>query len=121
MIIYVITRGEYSDYHICAVTTEKEVAEDLKRKFSDRWDEARIEKYDTETYKLYKFEKMYCCYDANGIIIASETEYDFFETFTIKKNINGDLWVYVNADNEQDALKIASDKFAKYRAEQLGL
>lgn len=120
MIIYVITRGKYSDYHICAVTTEKEVAEDLKRKFSD-WDEARIEKYDTETYKLYKFEKMYYCYNIDGITKISETDFSFSGAFTPKENKNGDLWVYVNADNEQDALKIASDKFAKYRAEQLGL
>ena len=48
MIVYVITAGEYSEYHICAVTLYKEKAEYLKKLYSDKWDAARIQEFDTE-------------------------------------------------------------------------
>lgn len=35
MEIYVITKGTYSDYHICALTLDKEKAECLKKIYSD--------------------------------------------------------------------------------------
>lgn len=49
MKVYVITEGNYSDYHICTVTTNKERAEKLVKIFSDNWDDAKIEEYDTES------------------------------------------------------------------------
>jgi len=33
--IYVITCGEYSDYQVCAATTDPERAEDMRRKISN--------------------------------------------------------------------------------------
>ena len=48
MKIYVITKGEYSDYHICAVATDLERAETLKRYYSECWEDAEIEEYDTD-------------------------------------------------------------------------
>ncbi|MBR0417913.1 MAG: hypothetical protein IJI66_01945 [Erysipelotrichaceae bacterium] len=32
---YIITNGEYSDYHICGVTLDKEKAEMMKRFYSE--------------------------------------------------------------------------------------
>lgn len=34
--IYVITKGEYSDYHICTVATDYAKAQILQKKFSDK-------------------------------------------------------------------------------------
>lgn len=45
MEIYAITKGEYSDYHICALTVDKEKAEALRKMCSDRNGEAEIETY----------------------------------------------------------------------------
>ena len=49
---YVITKGEYSDYKIYAVTLDKEQAELLKAEYSDKWDEAFIEEYDTDRFSI---------------------------------------------------------------------
>ena len=49
MKIYVITKGEHSDYHICAATTDKDRAEFLRdmASTSGRYgEEARIEEFD---------------------------------------------------------------------------
>lgn len=43
MKIYAITKGTYSDYHICALTVNKEKAEHLKKLYTDEYDEAFIE------------------------------------------------------------------------------
>jgi len=43
--VYVITKGYYSDYHICAVTAEKKRAEELKKMYTDDYDAAKIEEY----------------------------------------------------------------------------
>lgn len=51
MKIYVITKGAYSDYHICAVATDKKKAEILRKAFSDDWNEAQIETYETDRFK----------------------------------------------------------------------
>ena len=48
MKIYIITRGSYSDYHICGVAVDLKEAERLQNINTDEWDMARIETYDTE-------------------------------------------------------------------------
>lgn len=47
-IAYIITRGCYSDYEICAVTLNKDRAERLKRLYSNRIDEAEIEEWELD-------------------------------------------------------------------------
>lgn len=44
--IYVIIKGSCSDYHICAVATNKERAEELRRMYSSRHDNAGIEEFE---------------------------------------------------------------------------
>ena len=39
---YIITKGEYSDYHICAVTLDKDKAEQLKKLFTNDWHESTV-------------------------------------------------------------------------------
>ena len=48
MKIYIITKGSYSDYHICGVAVDLKEAERLQNINTDEWDMARIETYDTE-------------------------------------------------------------------------
>lgn len=47
-IAYVITRGCYSDYEICAVTLDKDRAERLKQLYSNRIVEAEIEEWELD-------------------------------------------------------------------------
>ncbi len=37
MKIYIITKGSYSDYHICNVTTDYDKAKRYKEAYSDNW------------------------------------------------------------------------------------
>ena len=48
MKIYIITRGSYSDYHICGVAVDLKEAKRLQNINTDEWDVSRIETYDTE-------------------------------------------------------------------------
>lgn len=48
MKIYVITKGCYSEYHICAVATDREKAEKLAKIYTDRWGDADVEEFDTD-------------------------------------------------------------------------
>ena len=53
MKVYVITAGVYSDYHICCVCIDRETAERRKKLFSDDYDEAEIEEFDTDEYEEF--------------------------------------------------------------------
>lgn len=52
MKIYVVTQGEYSDYHIVCVTDNIENAEMCRKVVSDQWDEANIETFDTDDVRF---------------------------------------------------------------------
>ena len=123
MKVYVITCGEYSDYQICAVTLDKKQAELLKAKYSDKWEEACIEVYDTDNYKIevsedYKpmWKVKFCgnemrgCYAFTGESVKHGTVYN--------SGWCGTIYVYVNAKDEEHARKIAKDIYMKWLAEQ---
>lgn len=126
MKIYVITKGDYSDYHICAVTIDKNKAKLLKEKFSnEHWGNAVIEEFDTDNEEeVLKYENVYDCryLEEESAIKVSASDFDYYrpEDLIVKKYKDG-LYTRVLANTLEDALKIASDKFAKYRAEKMGL
>lgn len=121
--VYVITSGCYSDYHICGVATDKEKANLLAERFSTSHHTAEVEEYDTDDMAEYlRFRNTYSCQyiDKTKRIVISESNYIYPEKsdFMVTKTAYG-LYVYVNADTKEMALKKASDMFAKYRAERL--
>lgn len=122
MKVYVITKGEYSDYHICAVAIDKEKAEEIRKKYSDSWETAEIEEYDTAETEMILYKNLYrCFYDKRTkSITVSESSFDFPPSFEINEN-TFQLSTEVCADDKAHAFKIASDKFAKYLAEKQGL
>lgn len=147
MKIYVITKGEYSDYHICAATTDKDRAEFLRKMASTTGiygKEARIEEYDDYTgltpMKGELYEVM-IVYNKNGEErnLFCNTE-NFVDDKTIPNTIrykeekfhgmiesakkhNGECWysVLVVAESDEKAKKIGIDLIQKYRAEELGI
>lgn len=123
MKIYVITKGIYSDYHICAVATDKEKAEELAVKFNKEYYHTNIEIYDTEDYReLLRYKYVYSClwYKENNSIKVNRQDdiYDYDKTDYIPKKTRYGAYVYVLANTDEEALRFASDKFAKYRAEK---
>lgn len=120
--VYVITKGEYSSYHICAVTLEKDKAEMLAKLFSDSMDTAEIEEFDTDVVSRFlEHKRIYLCYywEYKNEITVRKTD-NIPNDFAPHKTCNG-AYVYVAADDEPMALKKASDLFAKFRAQELEL
>ena len=50
MKIYIVTKGVYSDCHICGVAVDLKEMERLQNINTDEWDMARIETYDTMAF-----------------------------------------------------------------------
>lgn len=119
MKIYVITSGCYSDYHIDAVTDDKDKAEFLKLKFSDEHDEANIEEYDTDKYQVEGVPnqlhwKVIVFKKSKPIIrpmLSGEVKFVVF-------NDHYELCeAVVIAKTKEQALKIVRDKYAQYLSE----
>lgn len=124
MKIYIITAGCYSDYHICAATTDKEKAERLKILFQGSYNGSEIEEYEDGAFDRVLFEqyKPYrVSFKQNGSVYAvSESDIEYFkeEVYTPRY---GNGIVYCFARDEAHAKKIAIDRYAEAKAERLGL
>lgn len=123
MIVYVITKGEYSDYMICDVTLDKEQAELLKANYSDEWDEACIEEYDTDRYKIEvssDFKPMwYLEFSGSRICRCYTITHDNHKHGSLyRERWSGRVQVFVEAKDEDHAKKIATDIYMKWLAKQ---
>lgn len=122
--VYVITRGNYSDYHICAVTLDPERAKNLKRLFSG-YDEAQIEEYpldekvETRTYGV-RLQR-----ETGKHIKTKLDDYDFYSDGGVEEDCefgaDEELTFWCTAKDEEHALKIARDRLAQYKAERKGI
>lgn len=122
--VYVITKGSYSDYHICMVTMDRNRAEKSKKLLDDEYEKANIEEYildeTKETGRVYYIEFR----DDESVEVHID-EYENFKSFDLLPYID-DLFsdkirIYVRAKDEDHALKIAQDEHAKWKAEKEGI
>lgn len=124
--IYVVTKGHYSDYHIISATLDKELAGKIAEKFSDDCDECKVEEYPDAEVMLKPIWRVF--FTTSGDVqncYMSDSVYDYLEGLkgvveTVYKRYY-DMIVYVEADNEEAAIKIAAEKRAQYLAEKNGL
>lgn len=129
--IYVITKGSYSDYHICAVASTQERAEQLQKMYSDYCDMARIEEYEIDVPSDEYYNENPILYwevilKQDGNLIDTITYYDKpNQPMTIKEgrwNWQGTFIISnIQTDTQEKAMKIAYDKRAQYLAEKFGL
>lgn len=118
MKIYVITKGCYSDYHIAAVTDDKEKAEFLKLKFSDECDPADIEEYDTDEYSVEGIQNMKLFYWKVLIHKGNSLVYPYLSGNQYFNVYNTGIQAVVTARTKEQAIKIVRDKYAQYLSEQ---
>ena len=131
--VYVVTKGCYSDYHICAVTLDKEKAERLRKLFDGGgMDEAGIEEWDTEKHDDFLAGRMpYCViFLEDGNVFSADCDtwgLEYFETGITEtpiwqnmKKLSG-LCVNLYAEDKESAIKIAAEKRAKALAEKRGI
>ena len=123
--LYAITHGEYSDYRIITLCSDREKAEKLVEWYNryDKYDPADIEEYEDsivvpdESLIPYKVVfnadgSVYCetsCWPMDAIVNHSYMCKD------------GRFGVYVLATDEASAVKIAAEKRAVYLAQQNGI
>lgn len=127
MKVYVITKGSYSDYGICGVAIDKDKAEILRKFYSDRYDEAEIEEYDTEEEEIpndlitvYSFS-----INEKGEVSDKEplmrSKREWKNQFNLYSVPEYSFYAEVMAVDRDHALKIALDTRAKMLAERFGL
>lgn len=121
--IYVVTQGVYSGYHIITATTDILVAESVKNRFSDEYNEVRIEKFNNSATMLkplwfVKFTgsgQVYRCWECTD-------SYDYANELNVCSYDGiGMVYTYVTACTREDAIKIAAEKRAQFLALENGL
>lgn len=121
---YVVTKGEYSDYHIVTVCSDRSVAEKIAERINREagYETCGIEEYEDgevvfdETLTAYfvDFNKGTVKKDLTGGRLTTET--------TAWKTVDGTIYgMFVFAKDEEQAMKIASDKRAMLMAQKAGL
>lgn len=131
--IYAVTAGAYSDYHIVALCSDRNKAEEICAVYNRShtfggWGDASIEEYrdgsrmdlDRPVYEVRIGKDLY---DATELTGGNKVEamcanwHPFNQIYT-----NGTfLFLNIYADNDKQAIKIAQDKYAEYRARKAGI
>jgi len=121
MKVYIATEGSYSDYHILAVFLDKKKAELFAKCFET------IEIEDFDVFKETTLDKIMKCLslkrdiyfvrmdiDGNTDLIMKEDWELFWFELTMRKepviSAADDLCIYVLAEDEKHAVKIANEK-----------
>lgn len=121
--VYVVTRGEYSGYHIVAVFEKKEDADKFVAVRNDiySYDKDQVEEY--ELNALAKYTYLIECHLRDGEepdFYAIEATEQAFESAPPSWLGSTRYWS-ARGRNKEEALKNASDFRAKWKAEQEGL
>lgn len=116
MKIYAVTKGEYSDYHICALTTSAEKAEHLQKLFNEKYDEAKIETY--EDGEGYEFNLYWYVKEGKSPELL---EYTGAEEVTVEGDYNNIYSAFLYAPDKGHAAKKAYDMIAEYKARKANI
>lgn len=125
MKVYVITKGDYFDYHICGVAVDKNMADKIAEGCSSDYDEAMVEVYDTEMFSpILKGGSVFfvrLTYDNNEIESCEENNWDYVVNRINKVDTmfrNAGCFTYVVARDEEHARKIGADILYQYKYEK---
>lgn len=129
MKLYAVTKGEYSAYHIIALTADKDVAEKLAKQFSKQLDicaidePAMVEEYEDGAYLVGK--SVYFIRVKNGEVTqiedgSAEDTWFYEENYlcdeTVCKDACGGYYTHVVSDDADKAAKIGKDRIMQYIA-----
>lgn len=122
MKIYVITDGEYSDYHIITATTDEKMAKSIAKRFN-----ANIEEYEDAELIVNMKSLYFIRFDESGAVASSRnTTNDIYfyrdrDMGICKFDAASGVFVTIEADSLEEAIKIAAEKRAKFLAEKFGI
>lgn len=122
--IYVITKGDYSYYHIITATTDKKLAEAIAERYSSvgiYGEKTAIEIY--EDAEIMMLPTWRVTFDENGALIkCSGLGYEEGPpSGEIYRHRDGTISVYIKVADETTAIKAAAEKRAMYIAREEGL
>ena len=123
--VYIITQGEYSDYHIVKVFDTREKAEEytkLANTFNHIWGDYMIEEYEVNNtdVNLGMLQVFYDYYSnkITGCYFCETTDIDNYYNQQ-HRVINNPFCFFIPADSrytdQNILLKIAQDKYAEYK------
>ena len=126
MIVYVITKGKYSGYHIFGVADTPAKAQKMVEFYSDKYDKANVEKIDTDEladifdkgYNIYGCDYYEGDEDVYATLLTDAWDREYMHPLLKKWGARGGKQRYhcdVIAKDEEHAKKIFRDKFAEYR------
>ncbi len=129
MKLYAVTKGEYSNYHIIALTANKDVAEKLAKQFSKRSgmcainEPANVEEYEDGEYLVGK--SVFFIRVKNGEVTqiedgSADDTWLFPEEVlydeTVSEDACGGYYTHVVADCAEKAAKIGKDRIMQHIA-----
>lgn len=127
MKIYVVTKGEYSDYHIITATLSKQRAENIAKIYTDKYDEAGVEEFDEMSDEAIDrmMEELELRYVFNiqqdGAVSAVEAVYEKKNAKIMDTSCYDRIHFSIAAKDKEHAIKIARDMRYNYYAEKYGL
>lgn len=125
MIVYAITSGEYSDYSVHFLMSDKKQAEEWIEIHPGRYDPYEIQEFELDPENALKSIKTKMpvwrvqIFKLDGRIYADLAYIDDKEGSIIVNDIG--IIFCVRARHEKHAKKIAQDKYAQMKAEREGL
>ena len=131
MKVYVVTTGKRADYHIMGVTLDKKVAEDYVNGMNDArdkygkkyWKELYLEEYDTDNFKHVVADHVPYLVELyeDGEHYVFRNDNDHSDIGTVSEYGTNAYRVKVYAYCENNAIEIASEKIAEYKAWKEGI
>ena len=123
---YAITDGDYSDYHIIAITDNKERAENIKKLYSGKYSEPMIEEFfDEEAKSEALYDVLYNTDGSYNVTLQTFDKKYSSDINIIRESVPCNRWwkyqVLVIAKDANHAIKIAQDLWAEYRAKKEGI
>jgi len=123
MKIYVVTQGDYSDYHIITATLNKDLADAIAKKFDNEYSPTDVEEFEDAEIMLKPCWFVWFGKDGSVKEIANKSDsyYHYKKVNKCGFDDAGQVVVSVIADDSVAAIKIAAEKRVQFLAEQAGI
>lgn len=122
MKFYVVTKGEYSNYHIVAITTNEKKARNLRKIHESKYMRTRIEVFDEDIAKHNPVFEVFA--NENGEILDINLQdiplFAIKDVGKLKEHPSGFI-ADIQAENESVAKKIFYDILAEHKAIKEGI
>ena len=122
MKFYVVTKGDYSNYHIVAITTDKKKAERLKELHKSKYLPTRIEVFEENTTKDFPVFEVFA--NENGEILEINLQdipyFAIKDIGKLKEHPSGYI-LDIQTETEEKAKKIFYDILSEHKAVKEGI